>query len=210
MALLSLAKTIPAQRFNFRRYLLIVIWIAVVLFLYQIGRPATEEDTIEPESQPPNPVESVIPDDPLSTGWMVAALAVAVAAAVATRLVFIARERADSFAALILDQETAEPSLADHAPPIARVPGDDPRSRVINAYASFEAGALDSGVPRLKSETPRGHAKRVVSELSLDSPDLRTLSEQYEAVRFADTDAGPQEADQAENAWQRLRDRLTR
>ncbi len=207
LLLLSLAKTVPAQRFNIKRYATFLVWLAVLLLLYSIARPATEGVTTTTGVLPPETQESLTAPVPVGNDWMVGALLVAVIAAVITRLALVTKSR--FWDAGLPERETqheaADESIAE---PIAAVVGDDPRSRVINAYAGFEDLASREGAGRLLSETPRHHAQRAVGEMAIERFDLDVLGGEYESVRFADARVESEDAERAETAWDRIRARF--
>lgn len=83
-------------------------------------------------------------------------------------------------------------------------PGADPRSRVLAAYAAFEEGADEAGLPRLPSETARSHLGRVGRRLGLDPVDLGELSSDHARARFDAVEPEAVDAEAAEEASRRL------
>jgi len=64
--------------------------------------------------------------------------------------------------------------------------GDDPRTAVLNAYATLESVLATHGGRRRVTETPTEHLRRVLARLSLDQTPFVRLVRLYEIARFSD------------------------
>lgn len=92
--------------------------------------------------------------------------------------------------------------------------GDDPRSAVLLAYDGLEAALSDRDLPRGHSETPTEHLRRVLDSPrsgigQLEPEPLLRLAELYEIARFSDRAITTIEQNEAGQALQRVRDRIT-
>jgi len=143
-----------------------------------------------------------------ASGWLFSILLAAILAAALTRIGLAIRDVPSPF---------SQPEVAGEVPvrgsPVAVVPllhslGDDPRSRILNAYQEFESGLAAVGQPRVESETTGHHARRVARELSLDADAVRDLVERHASARYGSDELSESAAEAAERSSLTLRKRM--
>jgi hypothetical protein len=204
--LLSVARAARREKFDFKRFRVLIYWLIAFYLALQIRPPVTPEAGGGPPPIPLPPGEApVAPGEVIEAGWVAGVLVVAVVAAVVARILLSRRQELPVVGADQVPTATLSPGLAR---PLATTEASDPRGRILNAYASFERGTLEAGYGRQVSETPRGHARRAGRGLDLEPEALAVLEGEYEAVRFGDQPVGSSDAEAAESAWARLRGRL--
>jgi hypothetical protein len=210
LLILSVRRGNPGKAPPLRTLYTLATWLVILLVIYRYGVPAIEEaGEISSELGDEGPAAAEPGGSPTATAaaWIVSAVISAAIAAALIRLATIARATDWSF-------DRSQPSgvvlaaAAHRATPPVRLEGDDPRARVINAYADFETDARSAGIGRRQSETPRRHALRVQTELDVPGEDVADLSSSYERARFAESDVTAALAERAESAWMRLRARI--
>jgi hypothetical protein len=86
--------------------------------------------------------------------------------------------------------------------------GSDPRNRILGAYDDFEQRVGDAGLPREPAETAARHAGRAKAALGLAAEDLSVLSARFADARFGPAEPSVDDADEAESAATRLRQRI--
>ena len=87
--------------------------------------------------------------------------------------------------------------------------GDDPRTAVLNAYATLESVLASHGGSRSASETPTEHLQRVLARLPLDKTPFVRLVRLYEVARFSDDVITPEQRQQAIASLEQARQELT-
>ena len=87
--------------------------------------------------------------------------------------------------------------------------GDDPRTAVLNAYATLESVLASHGGPRSASETPTEHLQRVLARLSLDKAPFVRLVRLYEVARFSSDVITVEQREQAIASLEQARQELT-
>ena len=87
--------------------------------------------------------------------------------------------------------------------------GSDPRSAVLEAYASLEDALADRGYPRTRTETPAEHVTRVLSRLPVDSGPITDLALLYERARYSQHRITADDQRRAATALDRVRHGLS-
>lgn len=108
------------------------------------------------------------------------------------------------------DDGDMEPQLASAIADASAVlsSGKDPRSSVLEAYASLEMALTDQGRPRRHSETATEHLARVLEQFpGVAGPAVR-LGQLYELARFSDHLITSDDQHEAANALQQSRSEL--
>ncbi|MDH3190225.1 MAG: DUF4129 domain-containing protein [Acidimicrobiia bacterium] len=132
-----------------------------------------------------------------SSAWLFSILLAAIVVAALTRVGLTVRGTDGSFDPPEPPQPATIGWEGRRAPTVLAL-GHDPRSRVLNAYASFEAASAERGVPRRVTETARRHASRVVRELGASSADTAALIATYSLTRFSRSPITVADAETAE------------
>ncbi len=117
-----------------------------------------------------------------------------------------------------LEEETfvRESLGADDASELAR--RDDPRKKkparprsrnaaaesIRKIYAALVARAADAGLPRRVAETPYEFEPRLAKQWLEHSDDIRTITEAYVEVHYAEHDATRERLDIVKDAWERI------
>lgn len=210
LLLLSVKRARPGKMPPLRALYTLAIWLVILLLMYRYAKPAIDgagEIASELGEERGVPVDPTGSPTATAAAWIVSAVISAAIAAALIRLATIAKTSEWSF-------DRTQPGgvvvtrSAGPAAPIPRLEGNDPKARVINAYADFESGAETAGLGRIESETPRRHASRVESELELRRQDLAELSTTFESARYSESEVTEDSADRAESAWARLKGRI--
>ncbi len=89
-------------------------------------------------------------------------------------------------------------------PPPAAALGDDPRSRVLRAYARMESELDAAGWPRRPTEAPGQYRTRVSRAAPSTAPAVGPLTAAYEVARFADRPVDEARAASGEAALDQL------
>ena len=202
--LLNLRRIVPRERPRSMRWLVVVVAVGVGYFISVFTFEELESGSLALPD-----IDEIVVVGEATTGaaWVVGVLLAVVIAAAFVRVAILIRSGPSIFGPEDHpddNQAVASPSVPI-AKPIPTSTGSDPRSRVINAYAGFEAGARDKGAGRRRSETSRRHTSRVESELSIDSGDLATLSHGYSVARFGESVVKVSDADLVEGAYGRIK-----
>lgn len=142
-----------------------------------------------------------------SSAWLFSILLAAIVVAALTRVGLTVRGTDGSFDPPEPPQPATIGWEGRRAPTLLAL-GHDPRSRVLNAYASFEAASAGRGVPRRVTETARRHASRVVRELGASSADTAGLIATYSLTRFSQSPITAADAETAELLAAKLRQDL--
>lgn len=193
------------------RLLTVIVWAGGFYLIYAIARPPAEEAATGslPQLEPDAVVDMVDVEPSVTAGWVAGVLSVVIIAAALVRLSM--SMRTGRTIETTQTESIAEPMVVEQiAEPLTMIPSTDPRSRVINAYAEFELRSKEEGLGRLVSETARHHAGRAGPDLGVEPADLRALGDQYERARFAESHIEEGNAEVAESAWQRIKDRISR
>jgi len=207
--LLNLRRIVPRERPRSMRWLVIVVVVGVGYFISVFSFEELESGSLALPD-----IDEIVVVGEATTGaaWVVGVLLAVVVAAAFVRVAILIRSGPSIFGPE--DHPDDDPAVASSSAPMAKpIPastGSDPRSRVINAYAGFEAGARDKGAGRRRSETSRRHTSRVESELSIDGEDLATLSHGYSVARFGESEVKASDADLVEIAYGRINERFER
>lgn len=174
---------LPARRPLWPSLVVMALLLAVAVRL-----PRPEKTTRQGEQPAPAVEEAagpVVRSVVVGRNELLALLAVA---ALAIGTVIWTRRR---LAALNPDGE--EVSLAAALPPIIagvtrrlERDGGDPRSAVIDAYASLEDALAELGRGRRRAETPAEHVERVLSGVAIERAPVIALAELYAVARFSD------------------------
>ena len=207
--LLNLRRIVPRERPRSMRWLVIVVVVGVGYFISVFSFEELESGSL---ALPDIGDVVVVGEATTGAAWVVGVLLAVVIAAAFVRVAILIRSGPSIFGPE--DHPDDDPAVASSSVPMAKpIPtstGSDPRSRVINAYVGFEAGARDKGAGRRKSETSRRHTSRVESELSIDSEDLATLSHGYSVARFGESVVKASDADLVEVAYGRIKESFER
>ena len=203
--LLNLRRIVPRERPRSMRWLIIVVAVGVGYFISVF---TFEELESGPLALPDIGDVVVVGEATTQAAWVVGVLLTVVIVAAFVRVAILIRLGPSIFGPEDHpdDDRPVVSSVVPIAEPIPTRTGSDPRSRVINAYAGFEAGARDKGAGRRRSETSRRHTFRVKSELSIDGEDLATLSHGYSVARFGESVVNSSDADLAERAYGRIKE----
>ncbi len=82
----------------------------------------------------------------------------------------------------------------------------DPRKAVIAAYARMERVLAVHGLPRRPSEAPLEYLGRVLTELRVSEPAVRSLTSLFERAKFSQHEIGPEMKEEAIEALVSLRE----
>jgi len=207
--LLNLRRIVPRERPRSMRWLVVVVAVGVGYFISVFTFEELESGSL---ALPDIGDVVVVGEATTGAAWVVGVLLAVVIAAAFVRVAILIRSGPSIFGPE--DHPDEEQAVVSFSVPMAKailtVTGSDPRSRVINAYAGFEAGARDKGAGRRRSETSRRHTTRVASELSIDSEDLTTLSHGYSVARFGESVVKASDAALAEAAYGRIKESFER
>ncbi len=105
---------------------------------------------------------------------------------------------------LVDDAERAPRGAAEPRPSPAAPLGDDPRSRVLRAYARMEGELGAVGWPRRPTEAPGEYRMRVGRAVPSTASAIGRLTADYEVARFADHPVDEPRAASAEAALDQL------
>ena len=166
-------------------FLLMAIVVALV-FVFgpdEVEQPPVEE---EPAAQPTFATDEVpiaSPDDDAIV-WLFVTFAAAGAVLIWSRRRLVP-ERAEPAA---VQESTLESELGPAIDLAAELllPGGDPRTSVLAAYASLERSLADQGRGRDSAETPTEHLARVLASVPVVAGPAGRLAELYELARFSD------------------------
>jgi hypothetical protein len=205
---LGVRQTRPRQERNRRRILGSLIALVVFVVVFRWVRPAAEM-LLEEGSALTESATDALGEGQARTasGWLFSLLLAAVVAAALTRIGL-------SINAAPPPLNADEPDVTEgvHEPVAAkrviRSPGNDPRSRVLEAYQEFETGVEEAGQPRVPTETTGRHARRAGELLELDSGVVDALVTQHATARYASTEPALSDAETAELLSTQLRERI--
>lgn len=187
-----------------RNYLGMFAVVVIFVILFRFFRPLT--DTFFGAASDTNEVGEVgSPDGRGSSGtagWLFSLLVAAVVTATLTRIGLATREGQPSFGLPqpVLDEVEEERSTHIRFPEL----GDDPRSRVLRAYSTYERAVGERGVERKGTETAARHARRAADQLDLDRHDVNSLMGYYSSTRFGPAAVTLADAENAEAVVARL------
>ncbi len=196
---LGLKQSKPRQDQRKRSYLGLILGVIAFVLIFRYVRPFAD-GLLNPEAVAgtEEAIDQVAPGSSGSSGWLFSLLLAAIVAAALTRVGIAVR---DGDPALQPELATATQSgvpLTRNPGRLAHTLGNDPRSRIFQAYARFEDHAGRDGVVRRATETANRHANRVVLELGLDPVGVSRLVGLYGRARFGITNQNETAADEAE------------
>ena len=211
LLLLAVRRGRPEGRMSLRSLYTAALWIVLVLIIFRYAQPMMEEGGAAlSELEDPAAIGDPARDPTLTVAsWIVSLVVAAAVAAALVRVAVVARTGDWRLEKTELEPITQLRTVSPAAP-VARMEGDSPQARVINAYADFEDDSAAIGQGRVVSETARHHAARVEDELGLIHSDVDVLSSGFEAARYGEAGTDEAAADRVESAWSRLRERLRR
>ncbi len=202
---LALRETQPRGERRRRGILGIVIGLVLFAVIIRWLRPAAEALLDEGAAAAESATDLLADGRTGTTGaWLFSVLIAAVLAAALTRIGL-------SIKTVVSPFRPAEDSEALPSPmPVESVPvpsklGDDPRSRILDAYADFENWLTALGRPRDDTETTSRHARRAAHELSLDADEVRDLVGHHSRARYGNDSPTEADAVAAERTSTRLR-----
>jgi hypothetical protein len=204
---LSVKETRP-PRDQERRGVVLVLILGVIVFALVARYMRSIADTFLPAA--PDVIseagEEPIADTDGNGAWLLSLLVATVIAVALARVGLAIRSGAPP----VLGQKDDLPSpVAVVAPaPLPPKLGSDPRSRILGAYDDFEQRVGEAGLPREPAETAARHAGRAKAALGLAAEDLSVLLARFADARFGPAEPSVDDADEAESAATRLRQRI--
>jgi hypothetical protein len=206
---MSLVRPRSQRRAGKRGLLAVLIGLAIFLVLLRWARPAAEQLLAEPPSgvDPLDGVSRPVGEDG-SWVWLFGLLLAGVMAAVLTRVGLSLLAAPADAVGPAEEQGVIESEFQARPAPTDRPLGDDPRSRVLQAYQRFESDLAAAGHPRGAAETTGHHARTAASRLALDQGIVNSLVDLHSAARYGAPDPNLADAGAAEHCESRLREQI--
>lgn len=176
-----------------RSLVLLVVVVALLIANSQLDLVAPLTEVVEEASQRTDSEPELEEPKPVPANETVAQLSdivlVLAALAVLVGFVLVVRYRLASTTE-VAERDDLDPFEADMLVAIDNaaqlLDGVDPRSAVLNAYASLEQVLAERGLDRTPAETPTEHLRRSTQSLRVDPDALVVLARLYERARFSD------------------------
>lgn len=201
---LALRETRPRGERRRRGVLGAVVGLILFAVIVRWLRPAAE--ALLEEGAGAESTTDLLADGRAGTtgAWLFSILIAAVLAAALTRIGLSIKSVASPFRPQADTEAFPSPRPVEPVP-VPRKLGDDPRSRILDAYADFETWLTALGRPRDDNETTARHARRAALELSLDATEVGDLVGHHSRARYGYDSPTEADALAAERTSARLR-----
>jgi hypothetical protein len=198
----------PERKGGKRGLLAVVIALATFALVLSWVRPAARSWLEETPSAVDASGEVVVDAPGSEPGvWLFALLLAGVAAVLVTRVGLAIHAPAVTFPSdSVLEVPDSQPEPTPVVPD-AHV-GDDPRSRILQAYHEFEIGLDAAGHPRSEAETTGRHARAAARSLDLDRAMVDSLVGHHAMARYGPASPAPSDAAEAEAKAFRLLEQI--
>ncbi|MGH8913909.1 MAG: hypothetical protein ACRDZM_05255 [Acidimicrobiia bacterium] len=200
---LGLRETTSRQEKGRRSLLGVLIGLILFIAVFRWVRPAVEGLLDQGRNATDSAADAVADGDAGSpSGWLFSLLLAAVMAATLTRIGLSVRGAGSPFGPEREREASSAPDLPAHpGGRVLELPlGEDPRSRILDAYQDFETGLGAVGLPRHETETTARHALKSARELDLDTGLVNELVGKHVAARYGATEPVESDAVTAEQS----------
>ncbi len=182
-----------------------VAFFLIIKYIQPLAAGLLESpDVVESSGEGP---DAIAPSSGSNSAWLFTVLLAAILVAALTRVGLTVRSSDGSFDLPTTDGSGPAPWAFESRPRLIAL-GQDPRSRILNAYSQFEQTAAVRQVGRRGTETAGAHARRVIEDLGIDSAKTLQLMSLFSLTRFGVGEVTDAQADQAEKLTGDLDDEM--